>query len=103
MRSLPLVAPDGCTLSSQALSEQLGRAARLAPAVVDVARSPTRLRVAFAPGVDDALVDELISTERTCCSFLDLDYQDRVLQIESSDPRGPEVMDRLAAYFTEGR
>jgi hypothetical protein len=103
VRSLPLVAPDGCTLSSQALSEQLGRAARLAPAVVDVSRSPAGLRVDFGPEVDDALVDELITTERTCCSFLDLDYEGHVLQIESSDPRGPEVMDRLAAYFTEGR
>jgi hypothetical protein len=61
------------------------------------------MRVAFGPGVDRTLVDELIATERTCCSFLELRYEGRVLQIESSDPRGPEVIDRLAAYFGEGR
>jgi len=97
--SLPLVAPAGCTLSPEALAEQVGRAARLAPAVVGVARSPKGLRVAFADEVDGALVEELIATEETCCSFLELDYADGVLRVESSDPRGPEVMDRLAAYF----
>ena len=103
MRSLPLIAPEGCTLSADALAEQLGRASRLAPAVAEVSRSGTGLRVVFAGEVDDELVEELIATERTCCSFLELDYDGRVLQIESSDPRGPEVMDRLAAYFGEGR
>jgi hypothetical protein len=103
VRSLPLIAPDGCTLSPEALAEQFSRAGRLAPAVVDVARSATGIRVAFASGVDAALVEELIATERTCCSFLELEYDGRVLEIESSDPRGPEVIDRLATYFGEGR
>jgi hypothetical protein len=103
MKSLPLIAPAGCTLSPDALAEQVGRASRLAPAVADVSRSATGLRVAFGAGVDDALIEELIATEQTCCSFLELGYEGRVLQIESSDPRGPEVMDRLAAYFGEGR
>ena len=103
MTSLPLIAPKGCTLSVEGLAEQLGRAARLSPAVVDVTRSEAGLRVVFASGVDDALVGELIATEQTCCSFLDLRYGERVLRIESSDPRGAEVMDRLAAYFGEGR
>ena len=103
MKSLPLIAPAGCTLSPDALAEQFGRASRLAPAITDVSRSATGLRVAFGPGADDALVDELIATEQTCCSFLELGYEGGVLQIDSSDPRGPEVMDRLAAYFGEGR
>jgi hypothetical protein len=103
MKSLPLIAPAGCTLSSDGLAEQLGRAARLAAAAAAVSRSRAGLRVAFAPEVDGALVDELIVTEQACCSFLDLEYQDRVLRIESGDPRGPEVIDRLAAYFGEGR
>ena len=103
MRSLPLIVPDGCTLSAEALAEQLGRAARLAPASVDVARSGVGVRVVFAPDVDDGLIEELIATEQTCCSFLELSYSGGVLQVESSDPRGPEVIDRLAAYFEEGR
>jgi hypothetical protein len=103
MRALPLIAPDGCTLSPDALAEQLGRAARLAPAVVEVDRSADGLRVAFGPVVDDALVRELVATEQTCCSFLELDYSERVLSIASDDPRGAEVLDRLAGYFGEGR
>ena len=103
MRSLPLIAPEGCTLSPDALREQFGRASRLAPAVAKVSRSTTGLRVAFGGEVDDALVEELIETERGCCSFLALDYSGRMLRIESEDPRGGEVMDRLASYFGEGR
>ena len=103
IKSLPLIVPEGCTLSADALAEQFGRASRLAPAVVDVSRSAGRLEIAFGAGVDDALVRELIATEQTCCTFLALDYSDRVLRIESEDPRGAEVMDRLAGYFGERR
>ena len=103
MRALPLIVPDGCALSSEALAEQFGRASRLAPAVAEVSRTAGRLEVSFGAGVDDALVRELIATEQTCCSFLALEYSERVLRIESDDPRGAEVMDRLAAYFGEGR
>ena len=55
------------------------------------------MSVAFAPGVDDDLVREVVATERECCSFLDLEYVagDRVLRVGSDDPRGIEVMDRL--------
>ena len=103
MKSLPLIAPEGCTLSADALAQQFGRASRLAPAVAEVSRSAGRLKVSFGDQVDDALVCELIATEQTCCSFLGLDYAGRVLRIESEDPRGGEVMDRLASYFGEGR
>jgi hypothetical protein len=103
MRSLPLVAPPGCTLSPEALGEQLGRAARLAPAVAGVSRVDGGLRVAFGGNVDDGLVRELVATEQVCCSFLDIDYSERVLGIESDDPRGAEVIDRLETYFGEGR
>jgi hypothetical protein len=103
MRELPLLAPAGCTLSPEALGEQFGRAARLAPAVRRVSRTATGLRVEFGPTVDAALVGELIATERSCCSFLELDYSERVLGVASDDPRGAEIMDRLAAYFEGGR
>jgi hypothetical protein len=103
VKPLPLVAPPGCTLSTEGLVEQLGRADRLAPAVLGVTRSASELQIAFAADVDHGLVREVVATEQTCCSFLELDYaaEDRDLRIGSDDPRGLEVMDTLAAAFGE--
>ena len=83
MKSLPLIVPDGCTLSVDELVDQQGRAARLLPSVATVTRSEDELRVSFGHGVDRALVDELVATERGCCSFLEVDYDDsaRLLRI----------------------
>ena len=105
MRALRLV-PDGCTLSAEALDVQLGRAERLAPAVSGLSRSDDALRVSFASDVDGSVVDELVETERGCCSFVDIGYDGhaRVLRVESSDPRGVEVVRRLGACLAgEGR
>ena len=103
MKPLPLFAPVGCTLSSEGLVEQLGRADRLAPAVLGMTRSASELRIAFAADVDHGLVREVVATEQTCCAFLELEYaaEDRILRIGSDDPRGVEVMDTLASAFGE--
>jgi hypothetical protein len=100
VRTLPLV-PDGCTLSPEGLDLQLGRAARLAPAVADVRRSEDEVSVSFGQGVDRALVDELVETERGCCSFLAIDYDGdaRVLRVASPDARGRDVVARVASAF----
>ena len=101
MRPLPLVAPAGCTLSTEGLVAQLGRADRLAPNVLEVSRFPSGVSIAFAAGVDHALVRELVATEASCCSFLELDYapETRVLRIGSDDPRGAEVIDMIEGAF----
>jgi hypothetical protein len=105
MKSLALIVPDGCTLSEDGLAEQAGRAARLAPSVTAVQQSDEELRVSFGPGVDRALVDEVVATEQGCCSFLDVEYEGsaRLLRVGAHDVQGREVVRQLAEFFGEGR
>jgi hypothetical protein len=74
-----------CTLTSEGRAVQLDlfEAVR---ADVSVECSPTMLTVRFGPHADEALLAELVATERECCSFLDIDYSERVLRIGSDDP-----------------
>jgi hypothetical protein len=105
MRSLPLIVPDGCTLSLAELADQQGRAARLLPSVATLTRSEGELRVSFGPDVDRDLVDELVATEQGCCSFLEVDYSDseRLLRIGAHDEQGREIVGRMAEFFGEDR
>jgi hypothetical protein len=105
MKSLPLIVPDGCTLSLDGLAQQQGRAARLLPAVATLTRSEDELRVSFGPDVDRALVDELVATEQGCCSFLEIDYDDltRLLRIGANDAQGREIVGQMAEFFGEDR
>ena len=105
MKSLPLIVPDGCTLSLDELADQEGRAARLVPAVESVRRSEDELRVSFGDGVDRRLVEELVATEQSCCSFLEVEYDDsaRLLRIGAHDAQGRGVVARMAEFFQEGR
>jgi hypothetical protein len=105
MKSLPLIVPDGCALTQEQLADQAGRAERLLPSVARVQQSGDELRVAFGEGVDRVLVDELVATERTCCSFLEVEYDGmaRTLRVGASDAQGREVVRRLAGFFEEGR
>ena len=101
MKSLPLVAPAGCTLSADGLAAQVARAEVLRRAVLGVERAAGGLRVAFAPDVDRGALATLVATERECCSFLAIDYGEdaRLLELRSDDARGPEVLATLAAAF----
>ena len=105
MKSLPLIVPDGCTLSVDELVDQQGRAARLLPSVATVARSEDELRVSFGAGVDRVLVEELVATEQGCCSFLEIDYDDsaRQLRIGAHDEQGREIVGWMAEFFGEVR
>lgn len=104
MKSLPLLVPDGCTLSAEGLADQARRAARLLPSVARVERSEDELRVAFVPDVARALVDEVVATEQQCCSFLAIEYDGatRVLRVGAHDAQGREVMGQLAELFGDG-
>jgi hypothetical protein len=105
MKSLPLIAPDGCTLSVDGLAEQGGRAARLLPSVTAVKQSEDELRVSFETGVDRALVEEVVETERGCCSFLEIEYDGtaRTLRFGAHDAQGREVVRQLGDVFGRDR
>jgi hypothetical protein len=98
---LRLVPPPGCSLSLAELGEQRARARRLVPTALEVARTPDTLHVTFGDDVDPALVEELIATERSCCSFLTIDYdrRERRLSIGSVDAQGREVVSRFHVFF----
>ena len=104
MKSLPLIVPEGCALTPAQLGDQAGRAERLLPSIARVEQSGDELRVAFDADVDGELVDELVATEQSCCSFLEVVYDgSRLLQVRASDAQGREVVRRLAGFFEEGR
>ena len=105
MKSLPLLVPDGCTLSVDGLADQAGRAERLRPSVAAVTRSADELLVSFTPDVDRSLVDEVVATEQDCCSFLEVEYDGsaHVLRVGAYDAQGREVVRRFAEFFEEAR
>jgi hypothetical protein len=105
MKSLPPIVHDGCMLTPDGLAAQAGRAARLTPSIVKVRRADDELRVFFGPGVDRALVREMVETEQSCCSFLRVEYDDaeRLLRFGSEDEQGREIVGQLAGFFGEGR
>ena len=105
MKALPLIVPGGCTLSASELADQAGRVSRLRSSVASVDRSQDALVVAFESGVDRSLLEEVVTTEQGCCTFLAIDYDDnaRVLSVGAQDEQGREVVRRLAEFFGEGR
>jgi hypothetical protein len=105
VRSLPLIVPDGCTLSPAQLADQQGRVERLRPSVVTVSRAEDALYVSFAEGVDRGLLEKVVATEQRCCSFLEIEYHGsaRVLRVGSHDAQGREIVGRMAEFFGEGQ
>ena len=101
MKALHLIPPPGCSLSPEELAEQRGRARRLAPAAVGVAGARDELHVTFTDRVDRNLLGELIATERSCCSFLTIDYDDtrHRLSVVADDEQGREVVSRFSEFF----
>jgi hypothetical protein len=104
VRELPLV-PAGCGLSPDGLAEQLRRVERLRPAAAAVERDGDELCVSFTEAVDHGLVEELVATERSCCSFLGIEYdrRARLLRLDSGrELRGRDVLETLEASFRTG-
>ena len=101
MRDLPLVAPDGCSLSADGLATQRDRALAIRSAVERVERSADELTITFDASVEADRVTALIETERRCCSFLEIDYEPnaRLLRIAADDAAGREVVAQFAALF----
>jgi hypothetical protein len=73
MESLPM-APDSCTLDQRQLSEQLGRYRTVGAGATVIKSTATMCLIRVADSVADHLVDELITVERGCCPFFDLNW-----------------------------
>ena len=78
MRELPLLPekPAACSLTADGLLAQLARADRVRPAVVEHERDAAELRLRFDAEVDAAALALLVETERACCSFFRIDYDE---------------------------
>ena len=75
-----------CTLSPAGRAAQADLFREVRSSVEAIDRAPTSLTVRFGRGVDERSLRELVATERECCSFLDIEYSDRVLRVASDDP-----------------
>lgn len=103
---LPMAAA-GCSLDAPALAEQAERYVRLGAGACAIERQADRLRISFAPGVDQDLLRRTIDVERGCCSFLTLDYDASARQLTlSAEPGRPDahrVLDAIGAALSAGR
>jgi hypothetical protein len=99
VKPLPML-PDGCGLTADGLGAQRARGEVLRSAVESVEHLPGELRVRFGPAVDDSLVQEMVAVEQSCCSFLEIAYDDGVLHVASPDRR--DVVALFAGLFSEG-
>jgi hypothetical protein len=90
---LPVV---GCGLDDAALAVQLDRYRTLSAHVAAAHRSPSALRVEFAPAVDRELLEETVALERGCCSFFAIDLDGNRLSISVADPAHEPALAALA-------
>lgn len=102
VRPLSLVAPQDCSLTETGFAGQASRGALLAAAVARIEREPRRLEVAFTEALDRPLLDELIETERACCTFFRIGFEPdtRVLRVCVDDESRAPALDLVEAIFS---
>ena len=91
--------PAFCTLDLDGFRAQRERYRRVKQSVERVESSPGEVRVTFAPGFDAGVARELVETERTCCSFLDVQLDDGILKISTHDRDHWDVVEGFAKVF----
>jgi hypothetical protein len=96
--------PMNCRLDEAGLQTQLARYGELSRHVDGVRRWPGLLEVDFRPGVDVELLAEAIATERECCPFFELSYDEAggQLSITVEDPSHDAALDALRFALTPG-
>jgi hypothetical protein len=94
---------SSCSLDRDGRARQVARYAALAPSVVSVERGARRLRVTFADGFDQALLDEALAVERECCPFLGIDVGARSLAISVEREDEAPMLDVFSEAFAPSR
>jgi hypothetical protein len=80
MDSLPM-APPSCSLNELELTEQLARY-RTVGGAAEIVESTRRGRVlTIGHQVPDAVIEELVTVERECCPFFELDWQPTIRRL----------------------
>jgi hypothetical protein len=70
-----------CSLTKAGLEAQRGRYARLAPHVISRTRRPGAIEVHFGEGVDRGVLEEAVATERECCPFFEIAFDEGVRRL----------------------
>ena len=100
---LPM-APGECGLDGHQLAEQRERYTQLGAAVREIQRDGLRATVTFGEGLDRRLLEETLSLERECCSFLAIEYApaERRLSIGAGAPDHAEVLEAIVSALASG-
>jgi hypothetical protein len=95
---LPLLS---CRLDERRLEAQLTRYRALAASVSGSTREPQRLRIEFDDGADIELLRRTVAVERECCSFfeIELDERARTLSVGVAEPALVPSLDAIADAF----
>jgi hypothetical protein len=103
MDPLP-IAPESCSLDDAGLTAQRERYRRLGAGATVIERDRGRIAVRVTRAVPDDLVGELISVERECCPFFELDWDpaSRSFSVSVSEPRHQPALDAIAYALALG-
>jgi hypothetical protein len=90
-----------CSLTEAGLEYQRSRYARLAPHVRDRALVDNSFTVQFAEGFDRATLDDAVATERECCPFFEIRFDEdrRRLTVTVREPEHEPALEAIAAAF----
>ncbi len=90
-----------CALDDHALSQQVGRFEAIGRHAIWASRHPGEVTVVLDHDLDEALLQQTLAIEASCCPFLGLiwDEQRRQLTIVGRDADEP-ILDRVAAALT---
>ena len=81
-----------CTLDAEGNRQQAARYAEVARHVTKLDRNPHSLIAAVDAEVDRQLLDELIQTERACCSFFTITFDGATLTYATEHTRALDVI-----------
>ena len=85
-----------CALDIAGAREQAGRYAEVGRHATIVTRTPRTLIATVDADVDDALMQELIATERACCSFFEITWDGTRLTFAVSSAGHAPALDVIA-------
>jgi hypothetical protein len=90
-----------CSLTKAGLESQRSRYARLAPHVRGRALVGSSLTVDFAEGFDRVTLDAAVATERECCPFFEIRFDEdrRRLTVAAREAEHDLALEAIAAAF----
>jgi hypothetical protein len=94
-----------CTLAGEDVRAQRDRLARLGESVANLQRGEDRITIAFRPGFDEQLLDEVLTVERRCCPFLRFEFDEstRRVTVSVEDLEHVKGLDALAGALGAAR